>query len=72
MEAKNIFKRAINLLPIWAGVGFLSGLYDLIVEQYVSDGFYFCFGILGITLVINYVFFGAMTLWHKVEAKSKA
>ena len=64
---KNIAKRAINLLPIWAVIAFVDGVAVLINEQRASDSLYFAGGIIAITLVLNYVFFGALTLWHKFE-----
>jgi uncharacterized membrane protein len=64
---KNIAKRAINLLPIWAVIAFVDGIAVLINEQRTNDSLYFAGGIIAITLVLNYVFFGALTLWHKFE-----
>jgi uncharacterized membrane protein len=64
---KNIAKRAINLLPIWAVIAFVDGIAVLINEQRANDSLYFAGGIIAITLVLNYVFFGALTLWHKFE-----
>lgn len=64
---KNIAKRAINLLPIWAVIAFVDGIAVLINEQRANDSLYFAGGIIAITLALNYVFFGALTLWHKFE-----
>ncbi len=64
---KQIAKRALNLLPIWAVAGFAIWIYDLIQERKSNDGIYYSLGILGITLLFNYVFFGRLTLWHKGE-----
>lgn len=67
MPMKNIVKRAINLLPIWAAIVFVDWVAVLINEQRSSDSLYFSGGIIAITLALNYVFFGALTLWHKFE-----
>lgn len=64
---KNIAKRAINLLPIWAVIALVDGIALLINEQRANDSLYFAGGIIAITLALNYVFFGALTLWHKFE-----
>jgi hypothetical protein len=59
-----IVMRALNLLPIWAGVACADWIYDLLREQRSSDSIFFALGILAIALTINYVFFGRLTLWH--------
>ncbi len=64
---KNIAKRAINLLPIWAAIVLADWLAVLINEQRSNDSLYFSIGIFAITIALNYVFFGVLTLWHKIE-----
>ena len=59
--------RALNLLPIWAIVGFCVWIYDLISGKQSSDSLYIVLGILAFTVAINYVFFGRLTLWHKQD-----
>ncbi len=66
-QMKQIAKRTLNLLPIWAVAVFAIWIYDLIQERQSNDGIYYSLGILGITLLFNYVFFGRLTLWHKGE-----
>ncbi|WP_019430847.1 hypothetical protein [Limnohabitans sp. Rim47] len=67
---KNILKRALNILPIWAGVVWIDWVFSLINEGTSSDGLLYGVGIVVITLVINYVIFGAITLWHKFEKET--
>ncbi|MFN5098088.1 MAG: hypothetical protein ACK5BY_12175 [Limnohabitans sp.] len=62
---KNIVKRALNILPIWAAIVLLDWGFVFISEGRTSDGLFFGIGIVTVTLVINYVIFGAITLWHK-------
>lgn len=64
---KKVAKRALNLLPIWAIVGFADWIYDLVSEKKSNDSLYLVMGILAVTLAINYVFFGRLTLWHKQD-----
>ena len=53
---KKVAKRALNLLPIWAIVGFADWIYDLVSEKKSNDSLYLVMGILAVTLAINYFF----------------
>ena len=66
---KTIAMRALNLMPIWAAVGFVDWIYELIEEGRFNSSLYVALGILGIDLAINYVFFGKITVWHKNTLK---
>lgn len=64
---KKVVMRALNLSPIWALVGFADWIYDLISGKQSNDSLYLVLGILAVTLAINYVFFGRLTLWHNQD-----
>ena len=64
---KNIAKRTLNILPIWAVIALIDWISELINEQRSNDGLYFSLGLFIITLVLNYVLYGVLTVWHKIE-----
>ena len=59
--------RAINLMPIWAVIGFADWIYELLQNKQSNDSLYIALGIIGITLAINYVLYGTLTLWNKIK-----
>ncbi len=67
---KNIVKRALNILPIWAGIVLIDWAFFLFNEGRSGDGLLYVLVILVTTLVINYVIFGAITLWHKFDKET--
>lgn len=66
---KQVFKRALNLLPLWAALGFLDWAYVLVTEQRFNDSLYIALGMLSVTLALNYVFFGVLTVWHSMRQR---
>lgn len=73
---KKIFMRLINLLTVLAVIIFGVWIYNVIdvlvsgTERYLSyDGFYIAMAILCITLAANYVFFGRLTLWNRMQSE---
>ena len=63
--------RTLNLLPIWALIGFGDWIYELAENHQYNSSLYVALGIIGVTLLLNYVFFGKITLWHKQSQKNE-
>lgn len=65
-----ILKRLVNLLPVFSVYAVLHWLYrnlDVPFSQIEYNGLEDAFGALIAALIINYVFFGKLTLWNREE-----
>ena len=62
---KNILKRTLNLFTLISGLAVIGSIFEFIVNDREFDLIFIWLFALVFIVAINYIFFGAVTAWHR-------